>query len=343
MFNGDLEGRLIDATLPIRQHVLAVALYHLFDTGLFDLLDEETPILLALIASQLGMDEYKLQGFLKYLKIEGIVEEQHDAYALTKKGREYSDFRPWYMMLIGGYANTFFQIGEKLYQNAGWATRDAMKVGIGSCGISHYDAIPLTKRLMQKADSGCSKLLDLGCGNGMYLVEFCKQFPYIEAWGTEPSIGGYQEAQRLIHENGLSDRVWVSNLGAIEFFEQNIDYDADFIVLGFVLHEILGQEGEEGVAKFLNTVTERYPDINIIIIEVDNRIDDPAIMRHGLSLAYYNPYYLLHYFTEQRLETESYWDKLFERCGLSIIAKETTDPNVDSTGLEIGYLLKRRG
>ncbi|MCR8844953.1 2-ketoarginine methyltransferase [Paenibacillus sp. SC116] len=343
MFNGALEGRLIEATHPIRQHVLAVALYHLFDTGLFDALNGVEPTTAAQCAEHLRMDESKLTGFFKYLKVEGIIEEQGETYMLTSKGQEYSDFRAWYIMLIGGYANTFFQIGEKLYQNSGWATRDAMKVGVGSCGISHYDAIPLTSSLMKQVENGCSKLLDLGCGNGMYLVEFCKQFPSIEAWGTEPSVGGYQEAKRLIQESGLAERVRISNFGAIEFFEQDIDYEPDFIVLGFVLHEILGQEGEDGVIQFLNTVTTRYPDINMIIIEVDNRIDDPAIMRHGLSLAYYNPYYLLHYFTEQKLETESYWDNLFDRCGLEIVAKESTDPNIDSTGLEIGYLLKKRG
>jgi 2-ketoarginine methyltransferase len=343
MFTGNLEGRLIEALQPIRQHVLAVAIYHLFDTGLFDLLEELQEATVSQLAERLGFDEPKLEGFIKYLLVEGLLDQRGERYALSAKGKELSDFRAWYIMMIGGYAGTFFQVGEKLYKNSGWASRDAMKVGVGSCGISHYDAIPLTRRLMDKIPGECNKLLDLGCGNGMYLVEFCEQFPHIQAWGTEPSEGGYREAVRLIREKNLEDRVRVSNLSAIDFFQQDLDYEPDFIVLGFVLHEILGQEGEDGVVKFLNTVTDRFPDINIIVIEVDNRIDDPQIMRHGLSLAYYNPYYLLHYFTEQKLETEQYWDDLFTRCGLTIVAKETTDKGVDSTGLEIGYLLKKRG
>ncbi|MDQ0418698.1 2-ketoarginine methyltransferase [Croceifilum oryzae] len=343
MFKGNLEGRLIEAIEPIRQHVLAVSIYHLFDTGLFDLINERGEISASQAAEKLNMDESKLEGFCKYLKVEGIVWEEGQLFSLTEKGKELSDFRAWYIMLIGGYANTFFQVGEKLYKESGWATRDAMKVGIGSCGISHYDSIPLTRRLMEQIPGQCNKLLDLGCGNGMYLVEFCEQFPHIEAWGTEPSEGGYNEAVRLIQERGLENRIRLSNLNAIDFFHQKIDYEPDFLVLGFVLHEILGQEGEEGVAQFLQMVTDRFPDIHLIVIEVDNRIDDPQIMRHGLSRAYYNPYYLLHYFTEQKMETEAFWDQLFGRCGLTIVSKDTTDQNVDSTGLEIGYLLKKRG
>lgn len=103
-------------------------------------------------------------------------------------------------MLIGGYAETFLQMGSKLKQDAGWATRDAMKVGVGSCGISHYDAIPLTQRLMSYIPNECNRLLDLGCGNGLYLVEFCNMYPNIQAWGVEPSKGGYEEAVQLVEK-----------------------------------------------------------------------------------------------------------------------------------------------
>jgi 2-ketoarginine methyltransferase len=65
-------------------------------------------------------------------------------------------------------------------------------------------------------------------------------------------------------------------------------------------------------------------------------------MRHGLSLAYYNAYYLWHPFTNQRLETVAFWEELFAECQLKIVAREYTDPRVDSTGLEVGYLLRKR-
>ncbi|GLI09115.1 2-ketoarginine methyltransferase [Paenibacillus tyrfis] len=336
-----LEDRLIESTQPIRYFTLAVSIYHLFDTGLFDVLVETGSASVGELANRLELDEEKLEGFLKYAKNEQIVIEENGRFRLSPKGAELGDFRGWYTMMIGGYAETFLQVGGKLKANSGWASRDSMKVGVGSCGISHYDAIPLTQSLMSRIPGGCHRLLDLGCGNGLYLVEFCKLYPDIQAWGVEPSEGGYAEAVKLVEEYGLQNRIRLTCSPAIEFFEGDFDYEPDFIVLGFVLHEILGQDGEEGVIRFLTQITDRFPEIHIIIIEVDNRIDDPDMMNHGLAKAYYNPYYLLHYFTRQRLETEKYWDNLFARLNLTVKAKETVNHHVDSTDLTIGYLLQR--
>ncbi|WZB72469.1 hypothetical protein WJ968_14835 [Achromobacter xylosoxidans] len=66
-------------------------------------------------------------------------------------------------------------------------------------------------------------------------------------------------------------------------------------------------------------------------------------MEHGLAKAYYNPYYLIHEFTEQRLMTDAWWQSLYEEAGLKIVNHDYPDEAVDSTRLEIGYLLKRRG
>ena len=64
-------------------------------------------------------------------------------------------------------------------------------------------------------------------------------------------------------------------------------------------------------------------------------------MQHGLAISYYNPYYLLHYFTGQKLIRSHEWEEIFSRVGLKCIKKLTTDTNIDSTGFEIGYLLKK--
>lgn len=337
----NMEVQLIESTQPIRYFTLAVSIYHLFDTGLFNVFIETGSASVCNLANRMELDEEKLQGFLKYLKNEQIVIEKNDEFQLSPKGIELGDFRGWYIMMIGGYAETFLQIGSKLKTNSGWATRDSMKVGVGSCDISHYDAIPLTQSLMSHIPGACNRLLDLGCGNGLYLVEFCKLYPDIQAWGVEPSEGGYAEAVKLVEAHGLQNRIQLTCSPAIEFFESDFDYQPDFIVLGFILHEILGQDGEEGVIRFLTQMTDRFPDINIIVIEVDNQIDDMEMMNHGLAKSYYNPYYLLHYFTRQRLETEKYWDKLFASLNLTVKAKERVNHQVDSTDLTIGYLLQR--
>lgn len=337
-----IEDRLIDALQPVRSYVLASCIHHLFATGLHDSLSESV-ISARDLATRHELDPVRLDTFLKYLRNEGILVESAGGFTLSERGRELGDFRGWYTMLIGGYGNTFLQVGDRLRTGTGSATRDAAQVGVGSCAISHYDAIPLTRALMRKIPGSCQRLLDLGCGNALYLVEFCKASPEITAWGVEPSPDGYAAAVELVDSAGLGDRIRLTCSTATDFFRTDIDFEPDFIVLGFVLHEILGQEGVEGVTEFLTRIFDRYPDVHLIVIEVDWRMDDPMLLEHGLAMAYYNPYYLLHPFTNQRLETKAFWEDLFGQCGLKILARETVDPRVDSTELEIGYLLARAG
>ena len=336
-----VEARLVEALEPIRQYVLATSIYHMFESGVFDELSDPEGKRVEDLAGHLAFDERRLSTLLQFLVNEGLVCCADGRFGLTQKGRSYSDFRGWYTMMIGGYGSTFLQVGDKLKRGSGSASRVAKQVGIGSCGISHYDSIPLTRRLMAKIPGGVKSMLDLGCGNGLYLVEFCKAVPELEAWGAEPDSAGYEAAVALVEREQLAHRIHLSCAGAREFLQTAKEFTPDMTVLGFVLHEILGQDGEDGVLAFLGELTGRYPDIHLIVIEVDARMDDPGVMRHGLALAYYNAYYLLHPFTNQRLESRAFWTALFARAGLEILATDGVDPSVDSTGLELGFLLRR--
>ena len=49
-------------------------------------------------------------------------------------------------------------------------------------------------------------------------------------------------AERIIAAEGLSDRIKVINKSVRDFLEGKEDLKPDVMVLGFVLHEILGQK-----------------------------------------------------------------------------------------------------
>lgn len=334
------EQDLIAAIEPIRGFVLASMTYHFFDSGLFDYLRARPAASLTRIATDLRLNVKKLRGLLDYLVNENLVARHEEEYRLCERAVQLHRFKGWYTMLIGGYGNTFLQMGSVLGSDTQWASRDAAKVGIGSCEISHYDAMPLTRSLMaQSPRRGCN-LLDLGCGNALYLAEFCRSDPDLRALGVEPDRGGYEAGLRTIDQYGLSDRVSLVNMGAVEFMRSDIRFEPDFLILGFVLHEIVGSEGRASTVEFLRSIVHRFPRIRLIVIEVDERSREPHVMRHGLSRAYYNPYYLLHNFTRQQLLPHSEWLKIFAEARLELLTSETTSDQVDSTRLEIGYLLQ---
>lgn len=338
------EPRLIEAIEPIRQFVLAAAIYHLFDSTLFDLFSRSEPTLDILVEEH-GFERAKVETFLDYLRNEQLVVREEGRYRLSAKGAALAEFRGWYTMLIGGYGSTFLQLGEKLKSGTGWATRVGEKVAVGSCLISHFDAIPLTRKLIEQVPGRERRMLDLGCGNALYLVEFCEAMPDVEAWGVEPHRAAVEEAKTLVEQRGLGHRIRLSCASAAEFLNSEPALEAwrpSFVVLGFVLHELLAQQGEAAVIALLDSLTTRLPQLRLVVIEVDNRMQDPTAMRHGLARAYYNSYYLFHPFTHQRLESRKYWSELFARANLVIEAEETVDPNVDSTQLTVGYLLRRK-
>jgi 2-ketoarginine methyltransferase len=339
--DASFELRLIEAIRPISEHFLAVAIHHLFDTGIYAVLAAESAVPIEALADSLILDLERLRGFLLYLSNEGIVAIADDTVRLTPAGRAYAEFQPWYTFLIGGYGSTIQQIGSALRLDSPTCSRNGRYVGAGSCEISRYDGMPMTRDLLAKAGVECRELLDLGCGNALYLTEFCRNLPGVRAWGVEPDPGGHREARRLVEQAGMADRVTLVNASATDFLRDPPPAcEPNLIVLGYVLQEILAQEGETAILKLLRDVVARYPKINIAVIEVANEIDNPAVMRHRLATNFWNPYFLIHYFTRQRLEKRAYWDDLFERAGLTVAAFVTTDPRVDSTGVELGYLLR---
>jgi 2-ketoarginine methyltransferase len=337
------EQRLIEAIRPIAEHYLAGALHALFSSGVYDeLADRALPVPIPHIAAALHLDEHRLRGLLLFLGNEGVTAVEDDAVSLTAKGRQYGEFRGWYTMMIGGYAQTVQQLADALPAGSPAATRNGRYVGQGSCEVSRYDGMPITRTLLDRAGVTAREVLDLGCGDGLYLVELCRELPGVSAWGAEPDPGGYAEAVAQVERAGLADRVRLSNTGAIEFLNAPpAGCDPNVIVLGYVLHEVLAQAGEQAVVALLQNIVRAFPKINIVVIEVAAEIDNRQLMRHGLARNFWNPYYLLHYFTPQLLRKRPYWDRLFRGAGLELADLVTTDPSVDSTGLELGYLLRK--
>lgn len=218
------------------------------------------------------------------------------------------------------------------------APRDLRHIGVGSCGISNYDAIPLTRRLMAFSPTACTRLLDLGCGNGRYLVYFCLALADLEnAWGIEPSAKSCEDARKLVTHHGLDDRVSIIHGTAASALKVDNELSHNFAVIGFVLREILGQAGRQVIVDIIKGLVGSFPELSLVVIEVDGELADIKYMSVGIKLAYYNPYSTLHPFNLQILESSLFWEAVFHDAGHKILSCLTTDTKVDSTGLEIGF------
>lgn len=335
----EFEEQLIEGLQPIRQFAAAQVLFTFMDLGVLDALAAQPEDSDAL-GKRLGLDPHRLHESLRLLRNEGYVVEQ-DGWHLTGKGRRVRPLEPWYRLLVGSYAQTYRQLGDLLRDGSRFGTRDGACAGAGSCGISMYDALPLDIRLLDRLPAALT-LVDIGAGDGGVLAELCRRRPELAGVAVEPDKPSMQLVHDRMKHEGMSDRVRAFPGTASEVHELDLPTDrAVCFLAAFSLQEMLEQEGDDAVRDMLRHSVARHPEAHWIVVEVDYRPDDD-VLRHGLGLAYYSPYYLMHAITEQRLDTREFWCGLFADAGLDVVAQETTDPGADSTGLLMGFLLRAR-
>lgn len=333
-----LEGSLT----YIRGYVVSQVIYHLLENGTFELL--KNPIALSELVSRLGHERVLISTSLEYLEREGVIKIDTDilenpTYILTEKGVMISEQRGWFEMLVGGYGSIFGNLNRILEYGPKAANRNGALVGRGSCNISRYDAIPLTKKLIQSVNPSARHIVDFGCGNSLYLCTFCEELPEMTAVGVDPSIGAVEEGRKLIKQKGLERRITLVNSDALDFEVQEAP---DFIMFCFVLHELYGQYGEKEVIRYLSHLGKKFPNTHLLAVEVDYDLTKKDAINSKVGLGYYNPYFLLHPFTGQQLISDKEWRRVFDAAGFDIVKTELVDPEVDPTGLEIGYALKYR-
>jgi 2-ketoarginine methyltransferase len=337
----DFQRRLIDNIQPIRHFFLAQVLHHALDLRVFSALAEEPGIELKALADRLDLDPQRLLGLLLFLQNEGYVVDER-GWLLTGRGSELPVFAPWYEMLVGGYAPTMQQLGDVLRPGAGWAARDTTRVGAGSCGIGVYDAAPVVQQLIGSAGREITTLIDLGCGDAGFLIDVLLEHPGLRGVGVEPNLESVERARTLRAGRGVCDRLdlFEGTAADVDKLELPALGRGACFMTAFVMQEMLEQEGETAVEEMLRNTFQAYPEARWLVVEMDYRPDAP-LMAHGLALAFYNPYFLIHTVTEQRLESREWWNAMFARAGLTSMMSAYPDDRADTTGLQFGELLIR--
>ncbi|MGV9879676.1 hypothetical protein [Streptomyces sp. NPDC003006] len=267
--------------------------------------------------------EVEVEVGVEYLANEGVVTVDGEHATLCPEARKYAEFRSWYTFLVGGYATPAGQVGQALRHGSAFCTRNGRDAGVE----------PRT-------------ILALGRGDTLYVIDMCRRIPGATAWGAEPDPAAFKQAQAHVEAEGLADRIKLVNTSAEKFLAAPPDGCApDTIVFGYVLQDVLGQQGEDTVLTMLSSMVDTFPHINIVVInivaiEVANEVGNPTVMRHGLARNFWNMYYLVHYFTHQHLKSWPFGEKLFTEAGLVQHGLVTTPISADSTGVELGYLLR---
>jgi 2-ketoarginine methyltransferase len=185
-------------------------------------------------------------------------------------------------------------------------------------------------------------VVDLGCGDGTFVAEIAAEFPELAAFGVEPDEGARNEAVAQAEARGLANlRILAGD--ALHRPEELQDLPAGTCyITAFVLQEVLEQSGRPAVINLLRQAFEEDEKASWVVIEVDRRHPlggEPS----GLALGYYNPYYLIHRITEQRLIPIDEWKRIYAEAGAEVAAEVFPDPAYDPLGIKFGHLLRKQG
>jgi 2-ketoarginine methyltransferase len=295
----------------------------------------------AAFARDFGLDPDLFEVYLCSLQREGIVETDGKRVRLSELGSRYCRYAGWITLFVGGYGTLFRNVDAILRGTHRGARRDAGWVGIGSCLMSQFDSIPLTGALIERVRPDAALVLDYGCGNALSIVTLCERNPRLRAIGVEESAVACEAARRLVAERGLDDRVSVVNADVLSY---EPTCTPDIVVFAFVLQELAGQSGEAELIGFLSKLGRSFPRSHVVVIEVDDvSKTDPGVFETPMGRGFYNYYFMLHPFTDQRLLPDAAWRRIFAEAGFTVVAREVVDRDIDPSGLEVGYVLEPAG
>jgi 2-ketoarginine methyltransferase len=311
--------------------------HHLLAEGVFDALDrgaawEE-------IASERRFQLELFQAVLEFLTVEGLLRREGcDAgavYRLTEWGRAILPARGYLSLLVGGYAQVFQHLPAILRGEP--IGPDRRSGGLASGPIAKLDTVRLTRELVTRHDPDCRSIVDFCCGDARYLVALSSAMDGIKAVGVEPDRAAYEAGLEAVARAGLAHRIEIVRCEVLDYRPSE---PPGFMVLNFVLQEIVGRSGIFRTIELLRAVGERLQGTKLLVFEIDHAIEDRATMRTEVGLGFYNPYFMLHPLTSQKLLPCKVWEQVFSEAGLRVLERRAVGPEVDPAGLLVAYVLE---
>ena len=195
--------------------------------------------------------------------------------------------------------------------------RDGKFVGAGS-GLASLDFyFPLVRKLI--ADGKRRKVLDIGCGDGMFLRYLCAHFPEIEGVGIDLSPEAVEEGRRSLRSEGLDHRIRLhvadaANISQLKSEPAGIDAATTF----FVLHELCDGKNNPRALAFLKAFREAHPGIPFHVVETVRPAPDLMRARPGPAVEYF----LFHDLSGQNPIAREEWRSLFQSSGFQSVQED---------------------
>ena len=295
----------------------------LFNIGFMDELFISGNISLSTYASQHNYDLRILRLLCDYLyALEFLEKKQGDCYCMGRKGRMLNEVLRGTFDTVYAYEDLLHNLEalitkEKAYEKG--VKRRAEFVGKGSGQSSSLLPFPMAIDLIRK--NGFSTILDLGCGDGEFLIGLSKRQPSMRGWGVDLSPEVVALATRRILQERLEDRikVVVGDIFNLRDIRDRVG-TPDAATLFNVLHEFLGN-GRQKVVDLLRQFCNAFPGISLIVCEITRLFPEDFRKKPTILLEHH----LFHDLSQQGLIPRNEWRRIFLEAGLHLVEEMRLD------------------
>lgn len=323
-----LGSNITDWTQSIRRgYALSFIIFSFHKSGVFDELKNLKKKSSDQIAKKLNLDKNILEAGLNFMvHSDNSIKKIQNKYYLTEIGlkRLYSDqARAMAIGAIGAYhvlLTNYFDTLIKKKEYGKDFIRDGKLVAESSVltGRSNYPWV--AKKL---ADLEVDTVVDLGCGSGDILIDFCKRHSSYKGIGIDISKGAVDLAKKNVKNNKLTKRidiVWGDMLEP-STYSSKIKSKGRKVAFNSImaLHEFL-IDGREAVIKVLKKMKKEFPGSYLILGEYkkcDDREFQTIPLYERMHMLFYQE--IIHRLTDQRLASLEEWKKIFKDAKVELL------------------------
>jgi len=308
---------------PIERGFFATrAIQALFNVGFLDRLSAEGRVDLSAFSREKGLDLRILRLLCDYLYALHFLDKDGDRYSLGRHGRILTEVLRGTFDLMYAYEGLFHDLESLLRREKSYGREVKRReefVGKGSGQSARLLPFPMAADLIKR--NGFSKILDLGCGDGEFLISLVKGNSHFRGYGVDLSEEVVALAGRRLLQEGLTDRIqiMVGDLFNLREIREKVGVPHAATTF-YVLHEFLWN-GREAVIDLLRQFRKVFPGVSLITCEItqvqseDFRKKPTAILEH----------HLFHDLSQQRVISREQWKRIFLESGLNLLEELRLD------------------
>ena len=268
-----------------------------------------------------GLDSDLVRTWCEYFRLYGYLEQAggDGSYAATQNGSTILVRWPQAMLNYAYHPMMGDLIalarGEKQYGYGKDVYRNMYFDAKGAGGLGAMLSFGQIADYLE--DKGHTCLLDLGCGDGTFLVTACKRIPGLRALGLDQSEIAVAEAEKNFARHGLAGRgqfVQGDIMTPDEAFANPLLQQAQVATIMQILQEITG-ESTEPVERFLASFRRHLPGVALAVTEFYRLT--PEELKGYLATGVAESA-LHHDLSDQNLLRRDQWLALYEQAGFRV-------------------------